>query len=218
MDPHLPSVTSNTSATIAQIAALAKPKVQLILSGKRKCGKDFAEQIMLDHFPGAILSYRISAPIKGAFARQHGLDFAELLTASQYKEQYRQQMVTWSEAIRASDPHFFLRLAITEAAAQSGPKPIWLLNDARRPTDLQYFSDSREIDMSATQVIKMRIVSSEQTRIDRGWVFTAGIDDQTTECGLDSESNWDYLIQNDGTKEELLRQLEPIFERIAPLL
>ena len=218
MDPLQSSTTSGTTATIAQIASLIKPKVHLILSGKRKCGKDFLEQIMLERFPEAILSYRISAPIKGAFARQNGLDFAELLTASQYKEQYRQQMVVWSEAIRASDPHFFLRLAIAEAAAKTDPKPIWLLNDARRPTDLHYFADSSEIDMSATQVIKLRIVSSEATRFSRGWVFTPGIDDQTTECGLDAHSEWDYIIHNDSTKEDLLCALEPVFKRISELI
>jgi len=206
--------TSPTSAeqTRSQIASLTKPSVQLILSGKRKCGKDYLEQLILERYPELVLSYRISAPIKGAFARAYCLDFTELLSASQYKENYREQMVTWSEQIRQTDPHYFLRLSIVQAAQETeNAKPIWLLNDARRPTDLAYFTDSKEIDLSATKVIKLRLVSNEETRKERGWIFTEGIDDKTTECGLDSHQDWDYVIQNDGTKEELLKEMEPIF-------
>lgn len=210
--------SSGKPPLVQKISQLIKPKVQIVLSGKRKCGKDFLEGIILERFPQQVLSYRISAPIKGAFARQHGLDFAELLTASLYKEKYRQEMVIWSEAIRVSDPHYFLRLAITEAAEECEGKPIWLLNDARRPTDLVYFTDSSEIDMSLTTLIKLRINSTTQTRVSRGWHFTKGIDDQQTECGLDDECHWDYIIQNDSTKEKLLIQLEPLFEQISNLL
>ncbi|KAH9399639.1 hypothetical protein TYRP_017628 [Tyrophagus putrescentiae] len=204
---------------VAKISQLSKPKVQIVLSGKRKCGKDFLESLILERFPRQVLSYRISAPIKGAYAQQHGLDFAELLTASEYKEQYRQEMVSWSEAVRAANPHHFLRLAIIQAATQTlENRPIWLLNDARRPTDLAYFADASEIDMTATALIKLRITSSELVRVSRGWHFTAGIDDQQTECGLDGERHWDYIIQNDGTKEDLLSQLEPFFEQIKSLI
>lgn len=218
MNPQESSLISGKPQLIEKISQLAKPKVQIVLSGKRKCGKDFLEGIILEKYSQQVLSYRISAPIKGAFAKQNGLNFAELLTASLYKEKYRQEMVIWSEAIRASDPHYFLRLAITEAADKCEDKPIWLLNDARRPTDLVYFTDSSEIDMSMTTLIKLRITSTLETRIKRGWQFTKGVDDQQTECGLDEESHWNYIIQNNSTKEELLIQLEPLFEQISKLL
>jgi len=140
---------TNLDQTRAQISALPKPKVQLILSGKRKCGKDFLEQIILERFPQLVLSYRISAPIKGAFAQTYGLDLAELLSSSQYKENYREQMVLWSKQIRQSDAHYFLRLSILQSyqSEPNGPRPIWLLNDARRLTDLEYFADANEIDV-----------------------------------------------------------------------
>ena len=208
------SSISVTEQSRLAIGTLAKPQVQLILSGKRKCGKDFLEHLIFNRFSNKILSFRISGPIKAAFANKHGLNLTELLGASQYKEQYRKKMVQWSEQVRQTDPHYFLRLAILEAYEAGGDKPIWLLNDARRPTDLQYFNDSSEIDMSKTRVVKLRIVSTEQTRMKRGWIFTEGIDDQTTECGLDHITDWDYIIENNGTKEELLVKMESIFQFI----
>ncbi|KAI7693735.1 Phosphomevalonate kinase [Sarcoptes scabiei] len=101
--------------TKERIRTLIKPKLILLLSGKRKSGKDFVERLLLERFPNSILSFRISSPIKKEFARERNLDYEELLTSSSYKENYRHKMVEWSESVRRTDPNYFLRLAIIEA-------------------------------------------------------------------------------------------------------
>jgi hypothetical protein len=89
------------------------PNVVVVLSGKRKSGKDHVAELLRLHLdpiaPSRIV--RLSAPIKAAYAREHGLDLAELLSDGGYKERYRQGMVAWSEAIRERDPGYFCRLA-----------------------------------------------------------------------------------------------------------
>ena len=55
---------------------------------------------------------RLSGPIKQQYAITHGLDYDELLSASQYKEQYRQDMITWSEDIRNKQPQYFIEKAV----------------------------------------------------------------------------------------------------------
>jgi phosphomevalonate kinase len=63
-------------------------------------------------------------------------------------------------------------------------------------------------------VITIRISASEETRIKRGWIFTEGIDDKDTECGLDSYQNWDFVLKNDGSEEDLMSGLKPILQLI----
>lgn len=184
------------------------PKVVILLSGKRKCGKDFVSDILLKSLPN-ICVLRISGPIKRQFAKDHDLDFEQLLDSSHYKENYRQRMVLWSEQIRASDPNFFLRLAVNESNAKT--KPIWMLTDARRLCDVLYF---RTDSFKCSKLITIRICASEETRTERGWIFTEGIDDKETECGLDSYKDWDFVLQNDGSQHDLMVKLQPILELI----
>ena len=44
-------------------------------------------------------------------------------------------MIRWGEERRDRDPAHFCRLATAEA-----DKPVWLVCDARRPTDMDYFT------------------------------------------------------------------------------
>jgi phosphomevalonate kinase len=184
------------------------PKVVILLSGKRKCGKDFVSDIILKSLTN-IVAFCIASPIKKQFAKDNNLDFNKLLDSSDYKENYRQEMVLWSERIRAKDPNFFLRLAIEESNAKS--KPIWMLTDARRLCDVLYFKNGL---FKSSKVITIRISASEETRIKRGWIFTEGIDDKDTECGLDSYQNWDFVLKNDGSEEDLMSGLKPILQLI----
>jgi phosphomevalonate kinase len=48
-------------------------------------------------------------------------------------------------------------------------------------------------------------------RVQRGFSFKAGIDDQETECSLDSFNDWDKIIENDGDLEFLDKQLSELF-------
>ncbi|CAG2100329.1 unnamed protein product [Medioppia subpectinata] len=185
------------------------PKTVLLISGKRKSGKDFCVDLLSKYLSDFVV-FRIAAPIKRQFAKDHGLDFDRLLDATHYKEDYRQQMVVWSERIRASDPNYFLRLTIEESNAKC--KSIWILSDTRRLCDVQYFKANQEFKDS--RVLAIRISASVETRVKRGWSFTAGIDDKETECGLDSYTDWDYVIDNDGSEDDLMNELKPIIQLI----
>ena len=68
-------------------------------------------------------------------AQEHGVDAERLLDSSSYKETYRRDMIRWGEERRDRDPAHFCRLATAEA-----DKPVWLVCDARRPTDMDYFT------------------------------------------------------------------------------
>lgn len=178
--------------------ATVEPKVIFLFSGKRKSGKDYVTDLILKRLgPDVCCVVRLSAPLKLQYAQEHGLDFGELLGAGQYKEKYRADMIQWGERRREQDPGFFCRLAITGAQ-----QPIWIVSDARRLSDLQWFS--REFPSQSRCV---RVEASTETRRARGWEFTAGIDDAESECGLDHGVQFDWIVRNEEAAPPLEEQL-----------
>lgn len=58
---------------------------------------------------------KISEPIKSHWAIEKNLNLNELLSNSEYKEQYRVEMIKWSDEMRLIDYGYFCR-----AACQNG--------------------------------------------------------------------------------------------------
>ncbi|XP_049490868.1 phosphomevalonate kinase isoform X1 [Panthera uncia] len=143
------------------------PRLVLLLSGKRKSGKDFVAEALRSRLGADVCAVlRLSGPLKEQYAREHGLDFERLLDASTYKEAYRRDMIRWGEEKRQADPGFFCR-KVVEGISQ----PVWLVSDTRRVSDIQWF---REAYGALTRTV--RVVAPEQSRRQRGWVFTPGLD------------------------------------------
>lgn len=183
---------------------LRYPKVVFIFSGKRKSGKDFVANKLKEAFGHDCCEImRLSGPLKHEYARQNGLDFDRLLDSTTYKEFYRQDMIRWGEEKRNADPSYFCRLAVKMTPSgifkENGSlqKPIWIVSDARRKSDVHYFKENYN------KVVHVRINASEEVRKSRGWIFTPGVDDAESECGLDDEE-FDFVIQNDGNNHEQL--------------
>ncbi|XP_023127387.2 phosphomevalonate kinase [Amphiprion ocellaris] len=179
------------------------PELVLVFSGKRKSGKDFVTDRIQRRLGSEVCGIlRLSGPLKQQYAQEHGLDLDQLLGSGPYKERYRADMIHWGETRRLQDPGFFCRLA-TRGIRQ----PVWVVSDARRLSDLQWF---RSKFPRQTQCV--RVQSSEETRMQRGWSFTAGVDDAESECGLDSGVQFDWIITNEGDAPSLDEQLQPILK------
>lgn len=174
------------------------PRLVLLFSGKRKSGKDFVTEALQSRLGVDVCAVlRLSGPLKEQYAQEHGLNFQRLLDASAYKEAYRRDMILWGEAQRQADPGFFCR-KVVEGVCQ----PVWLVSDTRRLSDIQWFLEAYG---AVTQTV--RVVASEQSRQQRGWVFTPGVDDGESECGLDNFGDFDWVIENDGDEQRLEEQL-----------
>lgn len=149
-----------------------------------------------------------SLPLAAHSPQAHGLSFEESLTASSYKESFRLQMLKWSEEVRRNDPNVFLRAAIADSQAERFA--VWILVDARRTCDLSFFRSF------PCRLVTVRITATDETRVRRGWNWTAGVDDVESECGLDGVTEWDVVIQNDDQSEEqLLQKLDPLIRLAA---
>ena len=72
-------------------------------------------------------------------------------------------------------------------------------------SDLEFFRNSYK-----DCVTTIRIVTSESVRKQRGYNFTAGVDDAESECGLDQVSDWDLIIHNDGDESILKSDVQSL--------
>lgn len=111
-------------------------------------------------------------------------------------------MVQWSEMIRKDDPNIFLRKSIDDNHADQ--YPIWILTDARRQSDIEFFVDSDQF--KNCDIIKIRIEASDDVRMRRGFIFANGVDDAETECGLDHFKDWSLVAQNNDLSDDQLSQ------------
>uniref|UniRef100_A0A8C2IC57 Phosphomevalonate kinase n=1 Tax=Cyprinus carpio TaxID=7962 RepID=A0A8C2IC57_CYPCA len=181
------------------------PRIILLFSGKRKSGKDYVTDLIQKRLTAEMCCIlRLSAPLKQQYAQDHSLDYEQLLGSGQYKENYRADMIRWGEMKRQQDSGFFCRLAIKHAT-----QPIWIISDCRRMSDVQWFHEE-----FPERCICVRVEASEQTRAQRGWRITTGIDDAESECGLDEGVKFDYIIRNDGADDILEKQLEDLLSLI----
>lgn len=75
-----------------------------------------------------------------------------------------------------------------------------IISDARRPSDIEFFQQGSVAHR--WQLITVRIEASDAVRAQRGWVYTAGVDDGDSECGLDGRE-WDVVVDNGTGVAEL---------------
>ena len=189
----------------------AEPKAVVVISGKRKSGKDFIADLIQKTIGSDKCSImRLSGPLKEIYAQEHGLNFKELLNSSGYKEIHREKMIKWGEEKRNRDPSFFCCLATRGPGSE---KPVWVISDARRKTDVAYFQEN-----FGNRTKLVRVHAAEDVREERGYVFTPGIDDAESECGLDTGINWDFVIDNSGDDTQLRKDIENVMQVLEPML
>lgn len=75
-------------------------------------------------------------------------------------------------------------------------KSIWIVSDIRRKTDINWFKNTY-----GDKIKTLRITADLEERKKRGWVFTAGVDDVTSECDLDDYDLWDLKLSNNNDEE-----------------
>ncbi|KAK3921892.1 Phosphomevalonate kinase [Frankliniella fusca] len=203
----------NKKSSVTGGRGSGNPKRVILFSGKRKCGKDYISDLLLDRIgSNRACMIKISSPIKAHWAHQNGLDLQELMSANEYKEKFRQDMIVWSESQRAKDPGCFCRLAVDQAKAQD--KPIWIVSDIRRKTDIKWFTD----EFGGNVVRTIRVFADENVRQERGYVFTKGVDDIASECDLDDVEEWNWRVMNNGDESEVEKCLTTMIDDIESIL
>ena len=153
----------------------------IIFSGKQYSGKDTAAKILLDELP----EYRRCAMgdiIKLEYGKKHNLTYEEI---EKNKSKYRAGLIELGNWGRAQSPDYWLNKIV-----QSKGKII--VTDVRVPHEYEVFKNAG--------AISIRIEATRDVRAKRGELVG---ENDITETGLDDITDWDYVIENNSSYEEL---------------
>ncbi|CAJ0589304.1 unnamed protein product [Cylicocyclus nassatus] len=184
-----PSLQAGQVFIIISLRTVFMVKLVVLVSGKRKSGKDYCcEKLKAALEPLKVSIHGVSHSLKAIYAETHGLDYSQLISDGPYKESHRLEMINWGENVRDNDPSFFCRATIPSSCEDD----IVIISDCRRPTDIDYFQ-------SHYRTLTVRVEAHLKEREKRGFVFVTGIDDMPSECALDGYDH-DVTIVNDHSR------------------
>lgn len=195
-------------------AAAACPRVVVAISGKRKTGKDFFYDLLMERLESRaaeVETRRFATPIKAHIARKCGLELAALETPGSFKEKFRAMFYEYDLAERAKDPFVFAREVLQDVR-----RPILVISDLRQIGDYDYLQK-----YYSDLLILIRLDANEALRTSRGYSFTAGIDDCAVECDLDPDRiqvPWTLHFENDGDDSKWLARLDAVINAIDSFL
>lgn len=164
----------------------------IIFSGKQYSGKDTAAKIMLEDMPD-FKRCAMGDIIKLTYGEQHNLTYDEI---EQNKAKYRQGLISLGNWGREQDPDYWLKKIIE----QNGNIVV---TDVRVPHEYEVFKNAN--------AISIRIEASRENRLRRGELVG---ENDITETGLDNVTDWDYIVDNNGSYEQLKKQIKKIIAEI----
>lgn len=153
----------------------------IVLSGKQFSGKDTVAKFLLEKM-ATFKRIGLGDAIKIEYGKQKGLSFEEI---EKNKSHYRADLIALGNWGRAQSPDFWLKKIIEQDENVIVP-------DLRMPYELKVFKENN--------AISIRVEAPRENRSLRG---TLSNENDDTETLLDSITDWDYIIQNNGTLEEL---------------
>ncbi len=164
----------------------------IVLSGKQFCGKDTVAKILLGEFKN-FKRIGLGDAIKIEFGEKNNLTFEEVETN---KSKFRAELQALGNAKRKLDSDYWIKKIIDM------PDDI-IVPDIRVQAEYDYFNKAG--------AFKIRVNASSASRSKRG---TLSAENDITETALDNITDWDYIISNDGTYEDLLNNVKPLLKEI----
>lgn len=165
----------------------------IVFSGKQFSGKDTVAKILLERFP-SFKRIGIADAIKMRYGKEKGLTIEEI---EKNKPIYRQDLIDLGDWGRAQSPDYWLNSII----AYEGDT---IVTDIRVEHELNLFR--------SCGAFAIRVEASEEARSKRG---TLASKNDATETGLDNIIDWDYVIYNEGSYEELLANTEKLIKELV---
>ncbi len=164
----------------------------IIFSGKQYSGKDTLAKILLANMK----DYKRCAMgdiIKLEYGKQKGLTYEEI---EKNKSIYRQDLIDLGNWGRSQSGDYWLKKIIE----QDGNI---MVTDVRVPFEYETFKNAG--------AISIRVECPREIRAKRGELVG---ENDVTEVGLDNVNDWDYVIDNDSTYEELENKAMKLIEEL----
>ncbi len=153
----------------------------IILSGKQYSGKDTVAKILLENLTN-FKRIGLGDAIKIEYSEKTGIPFEEI---EKNKHLYRQDLINLGNKRRSEDKDYWIKKVIKM------PGNI-VVPDVRVKREHEFFEEAG--------AYKIRVEASRETRSSRGNLVG---ETDITEVDLDNVKNWDYVIHNDSTYENL---------------
>ncbi|MEX0595953.1 MAG: hypothetical protein WD512_05575 [Candidatus Paceibacterota bacterium] len=84
--------------------------------------------------------------------------------------------------------------------------PKWIISDVRFPNEAQVIKDRNGILIRINRTTNNSLINNDIHAVTN-W-------QHPSETSLDSYDNWDYVVENDGSLEDLLNKVRKIYEKI----
>jgi len=164
----------------------------ITLSGKQFSGKDTVAQILLKELKG-FKRIGLGDAIKLQYSKEKNLSLEEI---EANKSKYRPDLIALGDKGRSIDPDYWLKAIVNQEGNVIVP-------DVRMLHEYEIFKSH--------SAFTIRVEASEEARALRGTLVRA---DDTTETALDDIKTWDFIIYNDSTQDELVKQSYDLVDAI----
>ncbi len=168
----------------------------IILSGKQYSGKDTVAKILLQNLTD-FKRIGLGDAIKIEYGEQKGLTFDEI---EKNKANYRQDLINLGNKRRTEDKDYWIKKVIKM------PGNI-IVPDVRVQRELEFFKEAN--------AITIRVNATRETRAARGTLVG---ETDVTETDLDNIKDWDFVISNDSTYENLQAEANQLAKEIKSFL
>ncbi len=160
----------------------------IIFSGKQYSGKDTVAKIMLSQMP-SFKRCAMGDIIKLTYAKEKNITYEEI---EKNKPLYRADLIKLGNWGRSQDADYWMKKILE----QDGDI---MVTDVRVPHEYEVFKSAG--------AISIRIETSRENRMARGVLVG---EDDITEVGLDDVKDWDYIIENNSTYEDLKKKVDDL--------
>ena len=177
----------------------------VLLSGKRFSGKGETSVILKKYFESMGKTVHItcfSYFLKEQFCKLNNINFLKFINDHKYKDSFRNELTAYLDTCEYSSFTALLENAID--TNKFTISDIYIIDDVRcYDAQIKYINDNF---LHKWNTISLRINSSDDNRIKRGWIKTE-YDNHMCENDLDDHTGFDHYINNDGSIEELEKKV-----------
>lgn len=160
----------------------------ITLSGKQFCGKDTVAKILLERLEG-FRRIGLADAIKIKYASKTGLTVDEI---EKNKSKYRPDLIALGNEGRAINPDYWINTILEQ-------NDNVIVPDVRMPHEVERFKENN--------AFCIRVEASQEVRSKRGILSR---ENDYTETALDDFKSWDYVIDNEGSYQELQAKIDSL--------
>lgn len=168
----------------------------IVISGKQFSGKDTVANLVSEYMHD-FQRIGLADALKAEFGKEKDITLDEI---ERNKPLYRSELIALGNKRRSEDPDFWIK-KVLETDSNI------IVSDVRLLHELETFRKKG--------AITVRVESNREERAKRGHLVS---EDDQTETALDGLKDWDYVIENNSSLEDLVESSKKVAKAIEKTL